>query len=112
MKIARLLLVFALAGCAEEPVEFLVSWRGKDEAWVVAKLGLPTSHRELTQPLPNIGISEGMQARLQEEYPGYVAVVRELRWKDGKRNFRALLVDSQGRWVILDALRWNEGIEF
>ena len=117
MKSLLLVLVLALVGCAgpkyiEWPVDELEAWNGQSESWVERKLGKPEQSRELAQPVPDIGHLQAVQKRVTEHYPEYRGVVRQLSWKKSEDNFLVLLVRPKDSWVVLDAVRWKDGVEF
>lgn len=87
-------------------------WRGRDEAWIEKQLGLPQWRHAIRQPVPDIGVFEGVQSRLEKAYPGYSKEIRSLIWKKGPRSFQVFLVQPADSWVVLDAVSWQEGVEF
>jgi hypothetical protein len=117
MKPLLIVSLLAFAGCAgpkylDWPVDELEAWNGEGEAWVVRKLGKPEQSRELAQPVPDIGHLHGVQRRITERFPEYSGIIRQLTWKKKEDNFLVLLVKSKDAWVVLDAVKWKDGVEF
>ena len=115
MKTVVLLVVLALSGCAsriEWPVDELERWNGKSEAWVIQTLGSPLSREQINQPIQDIGQFQGVQKRIEKEYPGYSGQVRRMNWKKRHDNYLVLLIDRGGSWIVLDAVKWKDGVEF
>jgi hypothetical protein len=117
MKTLIIVSLLALAGCAgqksiEWPVDELEAWNGEGESWVIRKLGKPEQSRELSQPVPDIGHFQGIQRRIAERFAGYAGTVRQLNWKKKEDNFLVLVVKPKDVWVVLDAVRWKDGVEF
>jgi len=115
MKLLLLATLLLLAACASElewPVDELEAWNGKSEHWVTRQLGPPDEENVVPQPIPDIGHFQGIQRRLEKEYPGYHREVRRLGWKKKDENFLAFMVIRRNEWVILDAVKWKDGVEF
>ena len=115
MKIFLPLTLLLLAGCAsklEWPVDELEAWNGKSERWIMRKLGAPDEENVVPQPIPDIGHFQGVQRRLEKEYPGYSGEVRRLSWKKKDENFLAFVVFRKDQWLVLDAVKWKDGVEF
>jgi len=110
--IAFLLIVAGCATHSDKLVEELESWNGNREAWVVRKLGPAESQYQLRQPIPDIGEFQGVQERIRNEYPGYLGEVRRMSWKKENENVLVFLVNHKGSWVVLDAVRYKEGVVF
>lgn len=88
------------------------SWRGKDDAWIQRQLGDAMWEHAIKLPVPDIGVFQGVQRRLEESYPGYSGEMRSLIWKKGPRSFQVFLIKPADAWIVLDAVSWQEGIQF
>ena len=105
---------FAQQEDAPGPAPFVEEgmWRGKDDAWIKKQLGDAMWEHAIEQPVPDIGVFQGVQARLEKEYPQYTGAIRSQIWKKGPRSFQVFCVRPAGSWVVLDSVSWQEGVEF
>ena len=72
-------------------------------------LGNPDVESEVTQPIPDSGVTQGVQAILQGKYAEYRGSVKSYLWKKESRNYQAFLIMLDGKWTIIGALSWERG---
>ncbi|MDX2109853.1 MAG: hypothetical protein SFY80_06370 [Verrucomicrobiota bacterium] len=90
----------------------LVSWLGKDEAWIKTQLGDALWEHAIELPVPEIGVYSGVQAKIVKQIPQYNRGLRSLIAKKGPRYFQVFLIQPAESWVVIDAVSWQEGVLF
>ena len=93
-------------------VEDIAMWRGKDDAWLRKNLGEPMWEHGIKLPVPDIGVFQGVQTKLEKEYPKYIGGMKSLIWEKGPRSFQVFMIRPADAWLVLDAVSWQEGVQF
>lgn len=97
-----------------EPVEKVVGLPGRDVEYVVRRFGKPI--RELSFKIGE-GIDGEMRLELLRHYPlsresNRSVQIRELHWKETRCDIIVWMHQVDGRWVVLDAIRVQQGVKF
>lgn len=99
---------------AHDQVEKLPRLHGKSREAVVAELGEPDCQLDYT-----MANSPGGEFRVElyNTYPpgdpkGSQARIQELQWHRARYYIAVWLHQVNGEWVVLNALRWKQGVVF
>ena len=88
------------------------SWRGKNEIWIQKNLGDAMWEHSIKLPVPDFGVFQGVQEKLEKEYPKYTGAMRSLIWRKGPRSYQVFMIRPASEWIVLDAVSWQEGVQF
>lgn len=104
-----------MLGCAGEPVRDLPHLLGMTESQVDAELGKPTYSSEHTleqgKTLPEMYIEVHNTYNPGDPYTAGV-VIRESRWDASGHTKVVLYHQVDGKWIALNAFRFDDGFVF
>ena len=99
-----------LAGCAS--VNELTTWDGRTEHWLLGRLGKPDLEEGIGANVPDIGTGQTVAVKIQERFPGYTYTVRHMQWYSWTYYTDAYLVKDNGKWIVIDAVKWHKDVRF
>ncbi len=111
-------LVLLIAGLstsyAQPKVVTLEEWIGKTQVEVIEVYkGKPLLEDEYPASKVAGELRNAVTKTYPADAPGSAGVtIRELWWKEGDYRLTFLLHLQEGKWVVLDAIRWHKDIVF
>ncbi len=62
--------------------------------------------------VPDFGTAQTVAIKIQEKHPGYADKVEHLHWDKGQYRYDAYLIRISNEWAVIDAVKYQKGIQF